>query len=244
MSVSLGLGLSPCMVHGGAPLFDPLSLSPHIWLDPSDLSTLFQDAAMTTPVTADGDPVGAILDKSGNDLHPTQSTASSRPIYKTDGTVHWLEFDGVDDVLFVHFFLAGLALPHDRLVALRKLNTSDRRMLGQNLQLQMGSGSIRTGVNLEFSIGSSTVGTDFITTEHIAGTEGAESRGAIDNGDYLTGDADVPNPINRLEIGAFDDGNQAANIRFYGLVQFDYALTDGQIASLRTYLAAKQGRVL
>lgn len=34
------------------------------WYDPSDLSTLFQDAAGTTPVTADGDPVGLMLDKS------------------------------------------------------------------------------------------------------------------------------------------------------------------------------------
>ena len=35
-----------------------------LWLDPSDLTTLFQDAAGTTPVTADGQPVGLMLDKS------------------------------------------------------------------------------------------------------------------------------------------------------------------------------------
>ena len=34
-----------------------------IWLDPSDMSTLFQDAAGTTPVTAVEQPVGLILDK-------------------------------------------------------------------------------------------------------------------------------------------------------------------------------------
>jgi len=34
-----------------------------IWLDPSDFSTLFQDAAGTTPVTALGQPVGLALDK-------------------------------------------------------------------------------------------------------------------------------------------------------------------------------------
>lgn len=34
------------------------------WYDPSDLSTLFQDAYGTTPVTAVGQPVGLILDKS------------------------------------------------------------------------------------------------------------------------------------------------------------------------------------
>lgn len=34
------------------------------WYDPSDLNTLFQDAAGTTPVTAVGQPVGLVLDKS------------------------------------------------------------------------------------------------------------------------------------------------------------------------------------
>lgn len=33
------------------------------WYDPSDLTTLFQDSDGTTPVTADGDPVGMALDK-------------------------------------------------------------------------------------------------------------------------------------------------------------------------------------
>jgi len=32
--------------------------------------------------------------------HATQSTAAARPVYRTDGALHWLEFDGVDDVLF------------------------------------------------------------------------------------------------------------------------------------------------
>lgn len=70
-----------------------------VWYDPSDLSTLFQDAAGTTPVTADGDPVGLMLDKSGNANHATQSVSASRPTYRTDGTLHWLEFDGVDDYM-------------------------------------------------------------------------------------------------------------------------------------------------
>lgn len=50
-----------------------------IWLDPSDFSTLFQDAAGTTPVTALGQPVGLIRDKSGRGNHASQTTAASRP---------------------------------------------------------------------------------------------------------------------------------------------------------------------
>ena len=37
---------------------------PGAWYDPSDLSTMFQDSAGTTPVTAAGQPVGLRLDKS------------------------------------------------------------------------------------------------------------------------------------------------------------------------------------
>jgi len=50
------------------------------WFDPSDLSTLYQDDAGTTPVTAVEQPVGKILDKSGNGNHATQSITASRPV--------------------------------------------------------------------------------------------------------------------------------------------------------------------
>ena len=69
------------------------------WFDPSDLSTLFQDAAGTIPVTADGDPVGLMLDKSGNGNHASQSVSGARLIYRTDGVLHWLEHNGVNSFL-------------------------------------------------------------------------------------------------------------------------------------------------
>lgn len=68
-----------------------------VWYDASDLSTLFTDTAGTTPVTADGDAVALILDKSGNGKHLTQATPSSRAKYRTSGGLRWLEFDGTDD---------------------------------------------------------------------------------------------------------------------------------------------------
>jgi hypothetical protein len=49
-------------------LFSPTSIfsasEAGVWFDPSDRSTLFQTSAGTTPVTAAGQPVGLILDKS------------------------------------------------------------------------------------------------------------------------------------------------------------------------------------
>lgn len=72
------------------------------WYDPSDLSTLFKDIEGTQPVTASGDPVGRILDKSGNGNHAVVPNSSSRPTYRRDNQgLCWLEFDRVDDSLII-----------------------------------------------------------------------------------------------------------------------------------------------
>ena len=51
-----------------------------VWYDPSDYTTMFQDSAGTTPVTAVEQPVGKILDKSGRGNHATQAISFNRPI--------------------------------------------------------------------------------------------------------------------------------------------------------------------
>lgn len=63
--------------------------------DPSDLSTLFQDAAGTTPVTADDEPIGFANDPSPNNSQATQATAASKPLWTGGRSV----FDGIDDSL-------------------------------------------------------------------------------------------------------------------------------------------------
>lgn len=68
------------------------------WYDPSDLDTLWQDAAGTTPAIVDG-PVGRMDDKSGRGNHLTQTIAAARPTLRQVGAVYYLEFDGVDDHL-------------------------------------------------------------------------------------------------------------------------------------------------
>ncbi len=67
--------------------------------DSSQLSSLFQDVAGTIPVTAAGQAVARINDLSGLGNHALQPTTFARPVYQTDGTRHWLAFDGVDDHL-------------------------------------------------------------------------------------------------------------------------------------------------
>ena len=84
--------------------FSPASLFANgaqgVWYDPSDLSTLYQDAAGTTPVTGVEQPVGRMLDKSGRGNHATQATTTSRPTLQQDTSgKYYLSFDGVDDYL-------------------------------------------------------------------------------------------------------------------------------------------------
>jgi hypothetical protein len=71
--------------------------STQAFYDPSDLSTLFQDAAGSTPVTADGQAVRLMRDKSGNGHHAIAPSDAARPLYKTAGGLHWLQPDGTDD---------------------------------------------------------------------------------------------------------------------------------------------------
>ena len=71
-----------------------------LWFSPDDFSTMFQDSAGTTPVTAVGQPVGKILDKSGRGNHASQATAAARPVLQQDGGgKYYLSFDGVDDFI-------------------------------------------------------------------------------------------------------------------------------------------------
>jgi hypothetical protein len=67
------------------------------WLDASDLSTMFQDTAGATPVTTDGQSVKRWVDKSGQGHVFTEAT--NPPTYRTDGSKHWVQFDGVNDKL-------------------------------------------------------------------------------------------------------------------------------------------------
>lgn len=72
--------------------------------DFNDLSTMYQDAAGTVPVTGVGQPVGKVLDKSGRGNHATQSTSAKRPILQQNATTgaYYLAFDGVDDCLVIN----------------------------------------------------------------------------------------------------------------------------------------------
>lgn len=82
-SMSIAMSLRGQLVSSTK--FSPLSLfsggAVGVWFDPNDITTLFQDTAGTIPVTATGQSVALMLDKSGNAKHATQATLAQRPTY-------------------------------------------------------------------------------------------------------------------------------------------------------------------
>lgn len=98
MGIGNGIRVEPAL-----PGFNPAFLfnggGVGVWYDPSDLSTMFQDSAGTIAVTAPGQPVGLIKDKSGNNNHASQANNGQRPTYNVDSNgSSYLQFDGSDDV--------------------------------------------------------------------------------------------------------------------------------------------------
>lgn len=80
-----------------------------LWLDGNDNNTLFDNNTGGNVIIADGAAVGRWQDKSGNNYHATQSSASLRAVFKRSvrNNKNTVRFDGNDD------FYTGLssALP-------------------------------------------------------------------------------------------------------------------------------------
>jgi len=137
--------------------YDPLALFANgesgAWYDPSDITTLFQDSEGTTPVTEDGQPVGLMLDKSGNGNHTTQSVSSKRPTYRSIDGLQWIEADGIDDFLSTAP-VSGIATDADGMSLMMAVRSTGSRAV---LVSQYDS----SASNRNFSSVSTTQGNEF-----------------------------------------------------------------------------------
>ena len=99
--------------------------------DPNDLSTMYQDAAGTIPVTAAGQPVGLMKDKSGRNNHARQTTSASRPILRKNAVTgaNYLEFDGSDDFLQTNSVDFTATDKMSLFAGVRKLSDATRSMV-------------------------------------------------------------------------------------------------------------------
>jgi hypothetical protein len=93
--LSIGLSLTGQLRSSVSPAALFLSGEPGVWYDPSDLTTMFQDTAGTTPVTTPGQTVALLLDKSkGLVLGSELITPVANQDFSSD-TGYWNKGSGV-----------------------------------------------------------------------------------------------------------------------------------------------------
>lgn len=247
--------------------FSPLDLfggaEAGAWYDPSDLSTLWQDTAGTTAVTADGQSVARIDDKSGNGRHLTQSTSGKRPLYKTSGGLHWLEFDGADDHLVGSGADAQLVGPWDFFAA---VNITVRSSTTTNVGLFVKAAapaSIVGSANTEGMFVRSDTGNEllFVSSRIATGTTYFAqlssaftiSTAFVARASAEASDIRITSPAGNASASAVytgTPGNTSYRIghdatgpgfRFYGGVAIDRLLGTTEAANLTTYLEGKAG---
>jgi hypothetical protein len=239
---------APC---GGGPAFNPTTLfaggQTGGWWDPSDLTSMFQDSAGTTPVTAAGQPVGRINDKSGNGNNLLQTTAGARPVLQIDTGHNYLACDGVTQWIGAIFTLAQ---PLTRVNALRIIAyITNARMIdggsdgsvtffmfgtAPNVSLYAGNG-IDPQDATHFTVGSDHVGIELYTNV------GSTSSLQIDNNAAVAGN---PGPAAAGGNSVAGAGGVIGNIRFYGGIAIGRLLTTPEINNCRTFFGAKAGLTL
>jgi hypothetical protein len=218
------------------------------WYDPSDFSTLYQDSAGTTPVTAVGQPVGKMLDKSGRGNHATQPTAINRPVIQIDGNgKHYLAFNGTNSWMSTgNFGLVQPTVMHIGLLASSvttfvvdglTLNSGSvipaLESSGNTTRLYGGSGDAYSAQALTLSI------PHIITTTQ----NGNNSFVRLDKveGTHYTG-AGMTSAMGGLTIGVGGNGTSLFfNGNIYSLIVRGALSSNAQISSAETYANSKTG---
>ena len=232
------------------------------WYDPSDIDTLFQDSAGTTPVTASGQPVGLMFDKSGNGNHATQATAAKRPIYTEGSGLAWLAFDGVDDAMATGaidftgtdkvIIFTGTQKDDNSTRMVAELSAS---VIGNNgsffmLTSSTYASSARGDANLFSNQRADTNTVSGANTSVITALSDIPADSTIirRNGSQegeATGDKGGGNFGNHvLNIGSRDNSSLFLNGKLYGLIIPGKLASAGEIASTEAYMASKTGVTL
>jgi surface protein len=105
-----------------------------IWYDAADKSTMFQKADKTIPVTGPGQPVGYIVDITGNGYDGKQVDDSKRPIYRQDASGKgYLEFNNdqhLDIPIIKPIITLMWAIPSIGAIQFKGLNSNGNFELG------------------------------------------------------------------------------------------------------------------
>ncbi|HET7369400.1 MAG TPA: hypothetical protein VFK45_01020, partial [Gammaproteobacteria bacterium] len=231
------------------------------WFDPADFSTLFQDTAGTTPVTAAGQSVARMLDKSGNGHHATQATPANCPTIQQDGSGNWyLSFNGSQ------YLDCGTGFNADQFscgVAYQWTGSGSQRLLDAR-----GTGSVGAvkGWYLKTTDPSGNDGfvvddgTQYITSNHTTST----GTNHVFYGDFITPSAlryELEGGAGLTTVGgstlgsttstqtsrigaASNNATQTLTGRVYGIIVVKKAPSTTEIANMRAWCASKSGVTL
>jgi len=188
-------------------------------------------------VTADGDPVGRMLDQSGNGNHAVQTVSGSRPVYRTDGTLHWLQGNGVNAELIDTtpyrvdsvFAAATLEVNDDVVVGLGDGDRQDAFLFANAIYLQNG---INSSTSFNASSSARVLSGQFANNSFIR-VDGQESK--TTNLTSISG-------IKR--IGKRNFPSTFTNGKLFGLLLIDKTLSISEIEKTENYLASLSGVTL
>lgn len=227
------------------------------WYDPSDLTTLSQDNAGTVPVTAVGQPVGYIRDKSGRGNHLQAMGALAT--LQADGPRFYL--DGISDgfatqtidmtgngVLTV---CAGLRKLNDDAIGIvtefsGNLNSSSGAWY---IAAPIGAGSpgvsfVAKGTNAQYldSLGFPAPVSAVVTAQanlatpltnmRVNGNQTATSAGDLGTGTFGN---------HQMYVGRRGSGGNNFTGRLYGLIVRGASSTMDQVTTMETYMNSKTG---
>ena len=256
---------------GGGPSFYPTSLfssgEKGLFYDFSDMASLFQDVAGTTPITASGQLGARINDKSGNGNYATQSNVALRSQFLQAGGLSYMSLDGVDDEWATS---AAMALGGADIVTVcagvRKLNDAAGSICESAPNISSSPGSI-----ILFS-GTGGLGTGYTSTARGAAAyssiQGAFSSASGDDTSVLYSTHSISGDLSTLRkngidgasgvadkgSGGFSDlvlyigGRGSGGIQFYGyiysLLIIARSLTTTERSQLEAWTAVKSGVTL
>lgn len=234
--------------------------------DPNDLTTLYQDAAGTIPVTGAGQAVGLIKDKSGRNNHAFQTVSASRPILQRNATTgaYYLAFDGVDDFLQTNSIDFTATDKVSLFAGVRKLSDTASGMVFEL------SSSIGTS-NGVFNLAAPSINGN---PEYVFSSKGTVASTARATGftapisSVVSAIGDIPKPCSVIRVngvvkqetllsqGTGNYGNQSLYIgrrggvsvpfngHIYGLIGIGRLTTDSETAALEKAIAKNTGVTL
>ena len=234
---------------------------PGAWYDPSDFSTLFQDSAGITPVTAYGQSVGLMRDKSGRGNHASQATAGSRPVLTQDSGGHsYLAFNGTSSAMqtgSIDFtatdkmtVVAGVKKLNDATGIIAELSATTDTTNPGSFVVHSASGvyvvaAARTATNIRSYTGYTAPSSNVISTLVDFAVSGAGEITTRINALAVsagTGDAGTgPFGNYPLFIGARNAASLFFNGNLYGLIVCGAQSNAAQITSSESYMNSKTG---